>query len=123
VALVLPPLDPAWLVRAEKTRLEQVLVIILQNAIEALAETPEPAITLSVASEAAMLHVTIADNGPGLAPEIAARLFTPFATSRPMGLGLGLVIAKDIVEECGGALTVQPGGPGACFRISLARAS
>lgn len=123
VALVLSPLDPAWLVRAEKTRLEQVLVIILQNAIEALAETPGPAITLSVASEAAMLHVTIADNGPGLAPEIAARLFTPFATSRPMGLGLGLVIAKDIVEECGGALTVQPGGPGACFRISLARAS
>lgn len=120
VALSLPAADPAWRVRAEKTRLEQVLVIVLQNAIEALASTADPAIRLDIRRDGAMVQVDIADNGPGLAPDIAARLFTPFATSRAMGLGLGLVIAKDIMEEFGGSLVHVPSPTGACFRITLA---
>ncbi|WQD94981.1 ATP-binding protein (plasmid) [Novosphingobium capsulatum] len=120
VALSLPAPDPAWQVRAEKTRLEQVLVIVLQNAIEALAGTAAPAIRLDIRRDGAMVDVDIADNGPGLAPDIAARLFTPFATSRPMGLGLGLVIAKDIMEEFGGSLVHVSSPAGACFRLSLA---
>ncbi|NKJ44039.1 ATP-binding protein [Novosphingobium sp. SG720] len=123
VSLALPPLDPALRVRAEKTRLEQVLVIILQNAIEALAGVPDAAITIAVAETPTTLDLTIADNGPGLDPEIAARLFTPFATSRPMGLGLGLVIAKDIVEEFSGSLVLVPSAQGAAFRVTLVRAA
>lgn len=116
-----PRLDGGLAVRAEKVRLEQVLVILLQNAAEALAETRDPAIALTVEHDDATVSLTIADNGPGIAPDIAARLFTPFATSRAMGLGLGLVIAKDIVEEFGGSLLLLPSAKGACFRITLPR--
>ncbi len=65
----------------------------------------------------------IRDNGPGISADIAARLFTPFATSRAAGLGLGLVIAKDIMEDLGGHLRLVPGDGGACFEILLRRAA
>lgn len=119
IAFVHADLDPTLAVRAEKVRLEQVLVILLQNAAEALASTDAPVITLSVERNDSLTSLVIADNGPGIPADIAQRLFTPFATSRPMGLGLGLVIAKDIIEEFGGSLMSVPADAGACFRITL----
>lgn len=109
-------------VRASRVKLEQVLVNLLQNAADALAETPSPTIHLSCAVKEDHLVLTITDNGPGIAPEIAQRLFTPFATSRKSGLGLGLVIARDIMREMGGDLQWrrQPGG--AVFDVTLVRA-
>ncbi len=64
------------------------------------------------------------DNGPGIAPERLATLFTPFSTSKPRGLGLGLVIAKDILSEWGGSLDAESRpGEGATFtaRLRIAR--
>lgn len=119
IAFVHPDLDPQLAVRAEKVRLEQVLVILLQNAAEALADTDNPKVTLTVEQDGASTSLVITDNGPGLSPDIARRLFTPFATSRAMGLGLGLVIAKEIVEEFGGSLVLIPSDAGARFRITL----
>ncbi|WP_454797399.1 sensor histidine kinase [Novosphingobium lindaniclasticum] len=106
-------------VRGDKVRLEQILVNLLQNATEALAGRPDPRITLTLAVDGGILRLTAADNGPGIAPEIADRLFTPFATSRAEGLGLGLVIAQDIAQEFGGTLRLVPGETGAAFELRL----
>lgn len=116
------PFDPNLLVLGGRVRLEQVFVNLLQNAVEALAGQPDPAITLSVLPAENDVVVRICDNGPGIAPEIAARLFTPFATSRSTGLGLGLVIASDIMTDLGGSLRWMPDMPGACFELALRRA-
>jgi two-component system C4-dicarboxylate transport sensor histidine kinase DctB len=66
--------------------------------------------------------LTIADNGPGLPPHVAERLFTPFVTSRPNGLGLGLVIAHEIMVDFGGSLRLVPSEAGARFELTLRRA-
>ena len=69
--------------------------------------------------------VTVSDNGPGLTPDIAARLFEPYATSKPQGTGLGLAIAQRIAIEHNGELslvanaTQQDGARGAAFRLVL----
>jgi two-component system C4-dicarboxylate transport sensor histidine kinase DctB len=64
----------------------------------------------------------VADDGPGLSPEVRDRLFTPFTTDKPDGVGLGLVISRDIVAGFGGELTHEATAKGAAFRIVLARA-
>jgi two-component system C4-dicarboxylate transport sensor histidine kinase DctB len=67
------------------------------------------------------VRLAIADNGPGIAAEVADRLFTPFTTSRESGLGLGLVIAQDIMTDLGGTLRLAPSENGACFEMILKR--
>ncbi len=115
--------DEALRVMAERFRLEQVLVNLLQNAIEALEGRPDPEIVIQVAARRAQVRILIGDNGPGIAPEAAKTLFTPFATTKPRGLGLGLVISRDIIAEFGGELSVDPAtGAGARFVISLSKA-
>ncbi|MCC2976566.1 sensor histidine kinase [Sphingomonas sp. PL-96] len=116
------PACPAGLeVLGDTIRLEQVLVNLLQNALDALDGVTDAAITLALELEDEQVVLSICDNGPGLAPEIAARLFTPFATSRPAGLGLGLVIASDIMAALGGALRWVPGTSGARFDMVMRR--
>lgn len=121
IALSIARDDHGLLVRGEKVRLEQVVVNLLQNALEAMQATQQPKIAITIMSEPERVVITVADNGPGVDPSIAPALFTPFATSRATGLGLGLVIAKDIVEEFGGQLSLKPGETGACFEIRLVR--
>ncbi|WP_010544613.1 sensor histidine kinase [Sphingomonas elodea] len=122
VRLARPAIAPSLLVLGGRVRLEQVFVNLLQNAAEALAGRADPTITIGVAADADAVRVRIGDNGPGIAPEIAARLFTPFATSRSNGLGLGLVIASDIMTDLGGSLRWLPDEAGACFELELRRA-
>lgn len=122
VRLVRPAIEPSLQILGGRVRLEQVFVNLLQNAAEALAGRSDPTIVIAVMSDAETVRVRIGDNGPGIAPEIAARLFTPFATSRSNGLGLGLVIASDIMTDLGGSLRWLPDEPGACFELALRRA-
>ncbi|MFT4014228.1 MAG: ATP-binding protein [Paracoccus sp. (in: a-proteobacteria)] len=123
VRLDLPELDPALRVMAETVRLEQILVNLLQNAEEALRQTPDGRIAISVALDGPVARITVTDNGPGLDPAIAAQLFTPFATSKPRGLGLGLVISQEIARDFGGSLHAAPPVPGrgASFILELPR--
>lgn len=118
--------DPAadgLTVTANRVRLEQVLVNLLQNALEALEGQPDQAIHIGIENAGPLLRLTVGDNGPGLAPEVTAHLFTPFTTTKPGGLGLGLVISKDIVEEFGGRLEVESHpGEGCRFIVALKRA-
>lgn len=122
VSLERPWIGPEVVVMGGRVRLEQVLVNILQNAIEALAGRPDARIALSIATTADRVVLTISDNGPGIAADVSPRLFTPFVTSRPSGLGLGLVIAHDIMVEFGGSLRLCPSDSGACFEIGMVRA-
>lgn len=99
------PAEPA-LVVAHHVRLEQVLVNLLQNALEALQGRPTPLIRIRVQREGAAGAVTIrlCDNGPGVAAEQLPQLFMPFSTNKPLGLGLGLVICRDLLAEYGATL-------------------
>ena len=114
--------DESIRVMAERFRLEQVLVNLLQNALEALETTADPEIRVQVSIKRSQVRILVADNGPGVAPEAARTLFTPFATTKPRGLGLGLVISRDIVTEFGGELSLEPGSCGARFVMSLPKA-
>jgi two-component system C4-dicarboxylate transport sensor histidine kinase DctB len=103
----------------DRTRLEQVVINLVQNAIEAVAERPDRRVTMTAASVDGAVELTVADNGPGLDPAIAASLFTPFASAKPEGLGLGLAIARDIAREFGGDIMHRPGTAGATFVARL----
>lgn len=105
-----------------KVRFEQVLVNLMQNALEATAGQAVRHIALSLEFDPTHVRLRVADNGGGIAPDIAERLFTPFTTSRDQGLGLGLVIAQDIMAELGGWLRLIPATTGACFEIGMRRA-
>ncbi|QLH16990.1 sensor histidine kinase (plasmid) [Paracoccus pantotrophus] len=125
IRLVLPQIPPGLRVMAETVRLEQVLVNLIQNAQEALEGRPEPEIRIAQQDDGPVLRLSISDNGPGLSPQIAAQLFTPFATSKPEGLGLGLVISQEIARDFGGSLTAGPQreGQGATFHLDLPKAA
>lgn len=114
---------PAGLaVKAERNRLEQVVLNLLQNAIEALEGVPAPVIELGVQVKGRQAVIRVSDNGPGVTAAVRARLFTPFTTDKPDGLGLGLVISRDIVAGFGGELVLEPSSSGARFSIRLAKA-
>ena len=114
---------PAGLaVKAERNRLEQVVLNLLQNAIEALDGVHGPVIELGVRVKGRQAIIQVSDNGPGVTPAVRARLFTPFTTDKPDGLGLGLVISRDIVAGFGGELVLDPSSSGARFSIRLAKA-
>jgi two-component system C4-dicarboxylate transport sensor histidine kinase DctB len=108
-------------VMAERFRLEQVLVNLLQNALEALEGARGPHITIRASARYGKVRIVVSDNGPGLSAEAAGTVFTPFATTKARGLGLGLVISRDIVAEFGGELSFEPGA-GATFVITLPKA-
>ncbi|MFD0387609.1 sensor histidine kinase [Tistrella bauzanensis] len=118
-------------VMADRVRLEQVLVNLIGNALDAVADGPEPRISISLRRAKGRIALAVADNGPGLPLEIRAGLFLPFRTTKPDGLGLGLVISADLVREMGGTLTAgppatddgSPGRGGAQFILDLPEVS
>ncbi len=109
-------------VRAERVRLEQVLVNLVGNAIEALQDRADGRIRLEAAETGGRIRLTVSDNGPGLAETVRAALFMPFTTTKSAGLGLGLVISREILASFGGTLEAPPIGPGACFVLELEKA-
>ncbi|WP_343315960.1 ATP-binding protein [Brucella sp. BE17] len=110
-------------IAADRVRLEQVLVNLLQNALDAVVGEAVPRVALLVDIDDDMLSLTVADNGPGIDPEIGDDVFSPFVTGKPDGLGLGLGIARDIMSELGGTLRIvsSPLG-GAAFAASIKQA-
>ncbi|TAJ87748.1 MAG: sensor histidine kinase [Reyranella sp.] len=104
--------------------LEQVLVSILANARDALADTLEKSRTVELSAgrgAGGRVWVRVADNGPGVPEAHRERIFEPFFTTKPegQGAGLGLAVSYGIVRDAGGTLTLKPGGPGATFEIDL----
>jgi nitrogen fixation/metabolism regulation signal transduction histidine kinase len=91
-------------VLADANQLRQVLHNVLTNAQDALADNPDPLITLSMTADGARGRLTIKDNGPGFPPQILSRAFEPYVTTKSKGTGLGLAIVKKIVDDHGGEI-------------------
>lgn len=110
-------------VLVDKVQIQQVLINLMRNAVEAMADSPER--RLSVVSrddEAGCVRVTVADTGPGVAPEIVAQLFTAFVSTKAEGMGLGLSICRTIIEANGGRIWLEPGeGGGSAFHFTWSR--
>ena len=121
---VLGPVDGAAQVMADPVALEQIVHNLIGNALNALADTPSPTLTLSVqAGGPGTVQLRVRDNGPGVLPEVRERLFEPFVSARPGGLGLGLSLCQTLAEEMGGRLMHQPALPGAEFMLELPAAA
>ncbi|MCA9580707.1 MAG: GHKL domain-containing protein [Myxococcales bacterium] len=116
-------LDPSvGQVVAQRNRIKQVLNNLFSNAVEALEGRSEPKITLRASTDAGWLVVEVADNGPGVSPEIRRRIFDSFVTSKDAGTGLGLTVVKKIIDNHGGTIELQSRegeGTRATFRIPL----
>ena len=124
-----PSLPP---IRGDMDQLIQALLNITKNAAESASASPDPRISVRTrfrpgvrvrsgvtGAARAQLEIAVTDNGPGVGADIAERLFEPFASTKPGGMGLGLSIAADIVARHGGLIEVD-GAPGAAqFRILL----
>ncbi|MBZ9846882.1 PAS domain S-box protein [Mesorhizobium sp. CA14] len=115
-------LDPAAeLVLSDRIQIEQVLLNLMRNAVEAMQGLPRRELRVSTTSRHdRMAEVAVIDTGPGLAQEVSAQLFQPFVTTKKHGMGVGLSICRTIVESHGGHIWAEsmPGG-GTAFRFTL----
>lgn len=119
IRLTLPPSGQPT-VLGKRVPLEQVVVNLLQNAMDALEGHPDPEIAITVEREEGMVCLTVADNGPGIDPQLGKQVFEPFVTGKPNGLGLGLGIAQDIMKDLGGSLTITASAlGGAAFTVTM----
>jgi len=109
-------------VLVDHVQIQQVVLNLVRNAVEAMQEVErrELVIRTRTIADLDVAEVTVADSGPGIAPELADRLFQPFVTTKKTGMGLGLSICREIVEAHHGRLSVAPGSSGGTvFRVTL----
>jgi two-component system sensor kinase FixL len=118
---------PDATIEVDPVQIEQVLVNLIRNAVDALAAKPPwierrlYVIARDLAEEG-VVSIRIADNGPGVLPQLLDRLFEPFVTSKAHGLGMGLSVSRIIVEAHGGTIEVESEpGAGAAFTVRLPR--
>ncbi|RVC17681.1 ATP-binding protein, partial [Mesorhizobium sp. M7A.F.Ca.AU.002.02.1.1] len=120
--LVSYKLDPvAELVLTDRIQIQQVLLNLMRNAVEAMQDSPRRELKVTtIARDDGMAEVSVIDTGPGLAPEVSAQLFQPFVTTKKQGMGVGLSICRTIVESHGGHIWAEamPTG-GTAFRFTL----
>lgn len=109
------------LIMADKVQIQQVLLNLLRNAIEAMVESERRELVLSTRpAGGGMVEVSVADSGSGISPDIAPQLFQPFVTSKPQGMGVGLSISRTIIEAHGGQIWTEPNaGGGTIFKFTL----
>jgi two-component system sensor kinase FixL len=106
---------------ADKVQIQQVLVNLIRNALEAMEAVPRRELTVSTfGPDGGMVQVSVADTGSGIPPNIAEQIFQPFFTTKPQGMGVGLSISRTIVEEHGGKIWIEPNPDGGTiFQIAL----
>jgi two-component system sensor kinase FixL len=113
-------------VLADRIEIQQVIVNLIRNAIEAMSHTrpDERRLTIALAAEKGRVRVSVGDSGGGVDPEILPRLFHPFQTTKPTGLGLGLSISQSLIEAHGGRMGLAPNvGTGTIFFFELPAAA
>jgi two-component system sensor kinase FixL len=104
----------------DRVQIQQVLLNLIRNAVEAMEDCPVRELTLSAAAKGAAVLVSVADTGGGVPGEVAPKLFQPFVTTKSEGMGIGLSVCRTIIEAHGGQLWMEanPGG-GSVFRFTL----
>jgi len=105
----------------DRIQIQQVLVNLMRNAIEAMVSAPAPRLSIGTQRSADdLIEVAVGDTGPGLSDAVKSKLFQPFNTTKSEGLGVGLALCRTIVEDHGGTIWAEnhPGG-GAVFRFTL----
>lgn len=111
-------------VLVDRIQIEQVLVNLIRNAVEAMANSETRQLSIDTKLlDAEMIEICVRDTGPGIAPEVAGRLFKAFSTTKTTGMGLGLSICRTIIETHGGSIGARPipgGGTEFAFTIPLA---
>jgi C4-dicarboxylate-specific signal transduction histidine kinase len=113
--------DDARRVLVNRVQIQQVIVNLIRNACEAMADQDSPQVTLATKTLGdGMVEVSVADIGPGISADIAGRLFEPFVSTKHDGMGMGLSISRSIVEAHDGQLIAEPNpGGGTIFRFTL----
>jgi two-component system sensor kinase FixL len=114
--------DPAAdLVLADRVQIQQVLLNLMRNAVEAMETSERRELTIATAKDSDdTVAISVADTGCGIAPEASSQLFQPFFTTKRQGMGVGLSISRTIVEAHGGKLEALPNpGGGTIFRLTL----
>jgi signal transduction histidine kinase len=115
--------DRLPLIQGDRVQLQQVMLNLIINAVEAMSgasDGPRELLISTGASDAGDVRVAVRDSGPGLTPASLERLFEPFCTTKPGGLGLGLSICRSIIEAHSGRLWVSANVPrGATFQFTL----
>jgi signal transduction histidine kinase len=110
-------------VEVDPVQLEQVLLNLIRNGVEAMAAAESARRELTVRTEPGDggVRVSVSDTGPGIAEQVAADVFDPLFTTKRAGLGMGLSISRSIIESCRGRIGVAPPVPGhgATFWFSL----
>ncbi|SEN12524.1 two-component system, NtrC family, C4-dicarboxylate transport sensor histidine kinase DctB [Pseudomonas sp. ok272] len=111
---------PAW-VRGDAIRLEQVLINLLRNALDAMRDKPGKRLRVELEADQQLWRLSVSDSGGGIAEQNLVNVFDPFFTTKPVGdgLGLGLAVSFAIVHELGGRLTAANQGDGAVFTLTL----
>ena len=111
---------PAW-VRGDAIRLEQVMINLLRNALDAMRDTAVKRLEIRIDAQDKRWRVSVGDSGGGISAENLGNIFDPFFTTKPVGdgLGLGLAVSFAIVHELGGRLSAENQGGGALFSFSL----
>ncbi|MBY9067203.1 PAS domain S-box protein [Hyphomonas sp. WL0036] len=109
-------------VLGDPIQIQQVVINLIRNAMDALTNTQDARINISVyaAEEPGYVAIEVCDNGPGLTAELRENIFKPFSTTKSQGMGLGLSICQTIVEAHGGVIRANsPPEGGTCFRFTL----
>ncbi len=108
----------------DKIQIQQVLVNLIRNALEAMSQSPRRELTIATAPrDVNWVEIRVSDTGPGLAPEVRQKLFQPFISTKTGGMGVGLSICRSIVEAHGGDLIAGDNdGGGTTFSMTLPRA-
>ncbi len=108
-------------VLADKVQVQQVLLNLMRNAIEAMEDSATRELVVETApAQGGLIEISVADTGAGIAPEIGAQLFQPFVTTKRQGMGVGLSISRTIIEAHGGSISARPNtGGGTVFSFTL----
>ena len=116
-----PNVEGSLMIACRRTQLCQVLVNLLNNAYDAVAEAPVRWIELGVKDHGGFVDLTVSDSGSGVPPDMRSRIFEPFFTTKAAGegTGLGLSISRSIVEDHGGALLIDPESSHTRFVVRL----
>ncbi|WP_332773855.1 PAS domain S-box protein [Phenylobacterium sp.] len=109
------------LVLADKVQIQQVVLNLMRNAIDAMEDAPRRDLTVSARlAKEGVVEIAVTDSGSGISPEVAEQLFQPFFTTKAQGMGVGLSISRTIIEAHGGRIWVEPGpDAGSVFRFTL----